>query len=77
MEAGKATIIKALAKEGIGATSLDGKYIHLAHKTTIEVEGPSLFKLVDDGYVVAPFGDANELAGFILMDWTQRDLEIK
>ncbi|MEP7232349.1 MAG: hypothetical protein ABI691_18955 [Ginsengibacter sp.] len=32
----------------------------------IEVESNGLYKLFDDGYVVAPFDDINEMCRFIL-----------
>ncbi len=32
----------------------------------IEAEGNYLFKLTDDGYIVAPFNDLNDLCRFIV-----------
>lgn len=77
MEEAKKKLLEALAEEGISLVVDAGKNLELAHRVTIEIEGVSLFKLLDDGYVVAPFSDPTELAGFIRMDWMHRSLEIK
>jgi hypothetical protein len=72
MEAGKKKLLAALAEAQVAVIATEGRFVHLAHKVTIEVEGPSLFKLSEDGHSVAPFTSANEIAGFIQMDWIQR-----
>lgn len=74
MEAGTEKLLAALKAAKLEVLSIDGKYVKLAHEMLIEIENPSLFKLSEDGYVVAPFGDAEELAGFIYMDLSQRGL---
>lgn len=49
----------------------EGKMVYLEQGYTIEVEGPQLFKLLQDGYVIAPFGDLESLCDFI-----KKDLEL-
>lgn len=77
METGKDRLVRALKAENISVVSTAGKQVKLHHGMVIEIEGPTLFKLLDDGHVVAPFADARELAGFIRMDWIHRDLTVK
>lgn len=48
--------------------AINGKFIDLAHGYRIEVENESLFKLLHEGSVIAPFNDAVELIDFVLMD---------
>ncbi|MEO0731379.1 MAG: hypothetical protein AAFZ52_00985 [Bacteroidota bacterium] len=74
MEAGKKELLAALRSEGIKVHGSSGKKVQLPHKFEVEIEGPALYKLLDDGYVVAPFGSARELAGFVRMDLIQRGL---
>lgn len=71
---GKEALLAALRKEKITVVSSTDKRVVLAHNFKVEIEGPSLFKLLDDNHVVAPFGDARELAGFVKMDLAQRGL---
>lgn len=45
-----------------------GKYVHLPKDYVIEIEGPNLYKLMQDGAVIAPFDDVEELCLFIKQD---------
>ena len=45
-----------------------GNMLHLEHSYQIEIEGPSLFKLIHEGQVVAPFGGVEELCEFLKQD---------
>ena len=45
----------------------DGKCIHTINNYIIEIEGKSLYKLIHNGSVVAPFADVIELCSFIKM----------
>ena len=44
---------------------VEGNHVKLLHNYEIEVETNGMYKLLDDGYVVAPFDDINELCRFI------------
>lgn len=65
---GKTILLEALRTAGLNVVKTAGKSVYVHPHYLIEIEGPSLFKLLDDGYVVAPFGNATELAAFIAMD---------
>ena len=42
--------------------------VELLEGYTIEIEGNNLFKLLQEGQVIAPFADVEELCDFIKMD---------
>lgn len=44
------------------------KKVYLPKGYVIEVEGPQLYKLLQDDQVIAPFSDVEELCNFIKMD---------
>jgi hypothetical protein len=44
---------------------VEGNHVKLLHNYEIEVETNGMYKLLDDGYVVAPFDDINDLCRFI------------
>ncbi|MGB3799921.1 MAG: hypothetical protein WA952_08885 [Lewinella sp.] len=69
------TLKKALTEEGISVEKKDGKQIHLAHGTSVEVIGPGRYQVLADGEPISPFDSAKETAGFIKMDWAQRGLK--
>ena len=46
----------------------EGKMIYLEHDYQIAIEGPSLYKLLHEQQVVAPFASVEELCEFIVMD---------
>lgn len=45
----------------------EGKFVAVQNGYTIEVERKSLYKLLHDGQVVAPFADVVEMCSFIKM----------
>lgn len=59
-------LLEALKFYEIEVTSMNGKHVKLQNNFEIEVEANGLYKLFDDGYVVAPFDDINELCRFML-----------
>jgi hypothetical protein len=65
MEALK-TLTEALKFYGIEILSVNSNHVKVQDKYEIEVEANGLYKLLDDGYIVAPFNDINELCRFIL-----------
>ncbi|MEN0003545.1 MAG: hypothetical protein AAF798_05355 [Bacteroidota bacterium] len=58
-------LLRHLAKANIEVVQVDGKYVQLPQAYQIEVENSNLFKLTEDGYVIAPFGDLDELCDFL------------
>lgn len=57
---------EALKIYEIGIISIEGRHVKVQNNFEIEVEAGGLYKLYDDGYVVAPFDDLNELCMFII-----------
>ncbi|MEM9821720.1 MAG: hypothetical protein AAF985_11635 [Bacteroidota bacterium] len=64
----KEFLLFALRHFEIPVLSHEGKMLYLAKRYTIEIEGKKRFKLSQDNYVIAPFGDVEELCQFIKMD---------
>ncbi|HEY0297615.1 MAG TPA: hypothetical protein VGB84_00205 [Arachidicoccus sp.] len=62
----KQILLEALAFYEIKIEADSGNKILVQNNYEIEVEANGLYKLFDDGYVVAPFNDLNELCRFIL-----------
>lgn len=60
------TLLEALKVYEIEIVSVEGKHVKVQDNYEIEVEANGLYKLYDDGYVVAPFDDLNELCRLIL-----------
>ncbi len=60
------TLLEALAFYNIEVLSVTGRMVKVQSSYEIEVEANGLYKLLDDGYIVAPFDDLNELCRFIL-----------
>ncbi len=58
-------LLEALKFYEITIVSIDDNYVKVQNNFEIEVEKNGLYKLLDDGYVVAPFDDINELCRFI------------
>ena len=58
-------LLGALDHYGIEIVSVRDNHIKAQNNFEIEVEANGLYKLLDDGYVVAPFDDVNELCRFI------------
>jgi hypothetical protein len=59
-------LLEALQFYEIEIISIDDNRVKVQNNYEIEVEKNGMYKLLDDGYVVAPFGDINELCRFIL-----------
>ncbi|ANI88213.1 hypothetical protein A9P82_02140 [Arachidicoccus ginsenosidimutans] len=62
----KETLLEALAYYKIKVERENDNHVFVQNNYEIEVEANGLYKLYDDGYVVAPFNDLNELCKFIL-----------
>ena len=58
------TLLEALKVYEIEVIAVEGNRVKL--QNNYEVEKNKIYKLIDDGYIVAPFGDLNELCRFIL-----------
>lgn len=59
---------QALQEAGLTIVEQKGKSLFLEKDYTIEVEQEQLFKLLHEGYVVAPFDNIEELCEFIQLD---------
>ena len=60
------TILEALKLSGIEILSVNDNHVKVGNNFEIEVEANGLYKLFDDGYIVAPFKDIDDLCRFIL-----------
>ena len=58
----------ALNYYGIAVLGSEQNTVQLAQGYQVEVENTSLYKLLSDGAVVAPFADVDELCQFIKAD---------
>lgn len=58
-------LLEALNVYEIEVLSVESNHVKLKRNYEIEVEKNKLYKLIDDGYIVAPFSDLNELCMFI------------
>ncbi|MEM1220288.1 MAG: hypothetical protein AAGH79_15310 [Bacteroidota bacterium] len=58
----------ALTQANIPITKQDGKYFHLERAYIVEVEQNGIYKLTQQGKVIAPFADLQELCDFMLLD---------
>jgi hypothetical protein len=59
-------LLDALTFYEINILCVIDNHVQLQNNYNVEVEANGLYKLFDDGYVVAPFNDVNELCRFIL-----------
>ena len=59
-------LLKALKVNGIEVQSNDGKHVKVKDTYDIEVEANGMYKLKDEGYIIAPFDDASKLCRFLL-----------
>ncbi len=59
-------LLDALKFYEIEVLSVNENHIKVQNNYEVEVEKNKLYKLIDDGYIVAPFNDLNELCNFIL-----------
>ena len=60
------TLLEALKVYEIEVIAIEGNRVKLQNNYEVEVEKNKLYKLIDDGYIVAPFSDLNDLCRFIL-----------
>ncbi len=63
-----AYLLSMLRKNDLEIIDHAGKMVFLKWDYAIEIENEHLFKLTQDGHVVAPFADVEELCHFIKMD---------
>ncbi|HMQ45851.1 MAG TPA: hypothetical protein PKA00_02830 [Saprospiraceae bacterium] len=63
-----AELLQKLNERGIQVLKQTEREYLLELDYVIEIEGNELFKLLQNGYVIAPFDDIDELCDFILMD---------
>ena len=64
----KAFLLFGLAHFGIPVKTHQEKVVYLPHGYQIEIEGKSLFKLLQNGQVIGPFGGVESLCNFIKQD---------
>lgn len=64
-------LLPALNHYNIEVLNTSENCVQVSGGYTIEVEGPSLFKLLPDGAVVGPFDEIDELCQFINADQQQ------
>ena len=58
-------LLKALKVYEIEVIEIECNREKLQNNYEVEVEKNQLYKLIDDGYIVAPFSDLNDLCRFI------------
>jgi len=59
-------LLGALQFYEIEVLSVNRNHVKVQNNYEIEVEANGVYKLLDDGYIVAPFNDVNDLCRFIL-----------
>jgi hypothetical protein len=64
---GKELLLHALRVYGLAVIREDSNKIFTESDYCVEVEGPQLFKLSQDGYIVAPYDNVDELCQMIKM----------
>ena len=62
----------AFGRMDIEIAKRDGNLFELANGFVIEVEGPGLYRLSHEGWVISPFDDIGNLCAFIERN-TERD----
>jgi hypothetical protein len=62
---GKELLLQALHAYGISVIREDGNKVFTESEHCVEVEGPHLFKLSQDDYIVAPYDNIDELCQMI------------
>ena len=60
------TLLEALKVYEIEVIAIEGNHVKLQNNNEVEVEKNKLYKLIDDGCIIAPFADLNELCRFII-----------
>ncbi len=59
-------LLEALKFYEIEIVSVNSNHVKVQNNFEVEVEANGMYKLLDDGYIVAPFDDVNYLCRFIL-----------
>jgi hypothetical protein len=59
-------LLDALKSNNIEIESVQDDRVRIKGTYEIEIEPNGMYKLLDDGYIVAPFNDAGKLCRFIL-----------
>ncbi len=62
------SLLLALNNYNIKIIDIDKNMINLEHNYSVKIEGSTLFKLCQDGYVISPFSDIEEMCDFIKKD---------
>jgi|688.fasta_scaffold07912_13 hypothetical protein len=62
---GKELLLQAFHAYGISVIREDGNKVFTESEYCVEVEGPHLFKLSQDDYIVAPYDNIDELCQMI------------
>lgn len=64
---GKELLLRALQDSGIAVLRQEENKVFVENDYCVEVEGKNLFKLSQEGYIIAPYDDLNELCQMIKM----------
>lgn len=64
----KEFLLFGLQHFGIRVEKHEGKMVYLERGYQVEIEGKQLFKLLQDGQVIAPFGGVEALCSFVKQD---------
>ncbi len=64
---GKELLLRALQDRGIAVLRQEENKVFVENDYCVEVEGKNLFKLSQEGYIIAPYDDLNELCQMIKM----------
>jgi hypothetical protein len=64
---GRELLLRALHAYGLPVIREEGTKVFTESEYCVEVEGPHLFKLSQDGYIVAPYDNLDELCQMIKM----------
>jgi hypothetical protein len=63
----KQLLLGALAYYKIDVLHVDNQFISIIKDYRIEIEQNGIYKLIENGQVIAPFADIDELCQFILL----------
>ena len=61
-------LLFALSHFDLKVLKKEGKMIYIEQGYAVEIEGESLFKLMQGGQVISPFSDIEEMCNFIKKD---------
>ena len=64
---GKELLLRALQDSGIAVLRQEENKVFVENDYCVEVEGKNLFKLSQEGYIIAPYDNLNELCQMIKM----------